>query len=234
MFLPGVHKSPNIQSAPDLYEIENLALDPEGMIEGAMREISDWTGKVVADMGAGTGFYVPMFAGDAAHVIAIEPHDPSRLRAIARVLELNLENVSVMTGSAERTLIRDRSVDVYHARFAYFWPPNCVGGIQELDRIMRAGGCAMIIDNDYGTGTFASWLARRKRKEPITQPEKERFWASYGFSCRKIPSAWKFRTRTDFESVVRLEFGKELGDAIVAEHEGARVDYALCLYHRRF
>ena len=234
MFLPGVHKSPNIQSAPDLYEIENLALDPQGHIESAMREISDWTGKVVADMGAGTGYYIPMFAGEGAHVIAIEPHDPSRLRAMARVLELNLENVSVMTGSAERTLLGDQSLDLYHARFAYFWPPNCVAGIHELDRIMRPGGSAMIIDNDYDAGTFASWLARRKRKEPITQVEKERFWASYGFSCRKIQTELKFRDRTDFESVVRLEFGKDLGDAIVAEHGGTVVDYALCLYHRRF
>ena len=37
--LPGVHPAPNIQSGPDLYEIENLALDPERRIEAAMQEV---------------------------------------------------------------------------------------------------------------------------------------------------------------------------------------------------
>lgn len=77
---PGVHPAPNIQDAPDVYEIENQAADPEGRIEAAMAAVVPWDGKVVLDLGAGTGFHLARFHDAAAHVIAVEPHGPSRLR----------------------------------------------------------------------------------------------------------------------------------------------------------
>jgi hypothetical protein len=40
--LPGAHLSPNIQGAPDIYEIENRAADPAGRIETAMATIAPW------------------------------------------------------------------------------------------------------------------------------------------------------------------------------------------------
>jgi hypothetical protein len=39
-WLPGVHPAPNIQDAADIYEIENLAADPEQRLEKAMRAIA--------------------------------------------------------------------------------------------------------------------------------------------------------------------------------------------------
>ena len=81
--LPGVHPAPNIHDAPDIYEIENRAVDPEGRIETTMAAIAPWDGKVVLDLGAGTGFHLARFHAVAAHVIAVEPHDASRLRAMA-------------------------------------------------------------------------------------------------------------------------------------------------------
>ncbi len=59
--LPGVHAAPNIQSAPDLYEIENIAVDPAGRIEAAMQAIAPWDDRIVLDVGAGTGFHIPRF-----------------------------------------------------------------------------------------------------------------------------------------------------------------------------
>src|SRR5690242_11691155 len=96
--LPGVHRAPNIQDAPDIYEIENQAADPEGRIEACMAAIAPWDDKVVLDLGAGTGFHLSRFHQQAQHVIAVEPHDASRLRALARAAALGLERVSIMTG----------------------------------------------------------------------------------------------------------------------------------------
>lgn len=66
--LSGVHAAPNIQSDPDLYEIENLAADPGNLIEKFIKEIAGWTGKTagwtgktVLDLGAGTGFHIKNF-----------------------------------------------------------------------------------------------------------------------------------------------------------------------------
>jgi SAM-dependent methyltransferase len=118
-WLPGVHPAPNIQEHPDLYELENRAADPDGRIEQAMWELAPWAGEVVLDLGAGTGFHLARFHRRARHVVAVEPDDWLRLLALERVAALGLERVSVLTGSAERLLLADRSIGVAQARFAY-------------------------------------------------------------------------------------------------------------------
>lgn len=107
--LPGVHPAPNIQTSPDVYEIENGAIDRDGKIEAVMAAIAPWDGKVVLDIGAGTGYHLPHFHRTASHVIAVEPNGPSRLRTMARTAALGLERVSVVTGSAERPSCQRRA-----------------------------------------------------------------------------------------------------------------------------
>ena len=70
-WLPGVHAAPNIQDGPDLYEVENRALDPDGLILSALHDIAPWDDKVAVDLGAGTGFWVPHVAKAARHVFAL-------------------------------------------------------------------------------------------------------------------------------------------------------------------
>jgi SAM-dependent methyltransferase len=232
--LPGVHAAPNIQTAPDVYEIENLAADPDGLIEQAMWAISPWHGKLVLDLGAGTGFHLPRFHERARHVIAVEPHAPSRLRAMARVAALGLERASVMTGSAEQVLLPDHSIDICHARFAYFFAPGCEPGLRELQRVIRPGGTAFVIDNDLRHGTFAAWLQQSPNWQEVDPSEVEQFWADRGFTLTRIASEWRFRDRADLEAVVRLEFGDDLAQHLLATHSGTRVEYGYCLYHRRY
>lgn len=232
--LPGVHAAPNIQTDPAIYELENLAADPDKRIEATMWEIASWRERIVLDLGAGTGFHLPFFHQAAAHVIAVEPHGPSRLRAMARCAALGLERVSVLAGSAEQLLLPDASIDVCHARFAYFFAPHCLPGLQELARVMRQSGTAFIIDNDLRHGTFAGWLRGHPSWQAATGEQIEQFWADQGFRLTRIPSAWQFATRNDLEAVIRLEFGEERAQQILADHEGTRVDYHYCLYYRHY
>jgi len=232
--LPGVHPAPNIQDAPDTYEIENRAVDPEGRIEAAMMSIAPWGGKVLLDLGAGTGFHLARFHDVAAHVIAVEPHDPSRLRAMARVAALGLARTSVMTGSAERILLPDDSVDIVHARFAYFFAPDCEPGLSELARVVRPGGAAFIVDNDVRSGTFAAWLRRSPWWAAKDADAVEDFWTRHGFTLHRVASEWRFESRADLEAVVRIEFPGDLAEQILSEHRGTQVDYHYCLYARRY
>lgn len=230
--LPGVHLSPNIQDAPDTYEIENAAADPDRHIETAMAAIAQWHNRIVLDLGAGTGYHIERFHNTAAHVVAMEPNDASRLRAMRRVAALGLLHASVMTGSAERILLPDASVDVVHARFAYFFGPGCEPGLAELARVIRPRGTAFIIDNDLRTGDFARWL----RLLPwVDDPSVvEDFWSAHGFTLRRIASEWRFKCRADLEAVVRIEFPSEAAERILRAHEGTRVEYHYCLYYRHF
>lgn len=231
--LPGIHPSPNIQTAPDLYEMENHAADPNQHIERTMQSIADWTGKTVLDLGAGTGFHIPRFH-EAEHVFAVEPHDDSRLLAIRRIADLGLRNVSILKGSAEYIPLRDQSVDICHSRFAYFFAPNCLPGLRELERVMRPGGTAFMIENDLVEGTFAAWLQQSPYYKNATAYEVSQFWREQGFTEQSIPSEWRFERREDLENVVRLEFGDALAEKLLAQHEGLRISYHYKLYYRSY
>lgn len=233
-WLPGVHASPNIQRNPAAYEIENEAADPQGRIEQAMREIADWKDSVFLDIGAGTGFHLPRFHMRAKHVIAVEPHDESRLHAMERVRRLNLDNISIIKGSAEQTMLAPDSVDIAHARFAYFWGPGCEKGLHELERIMKPGGTAFLIHNDARRGTFASWLVR----SPYYQYQKpegyEEFWRRQGFAQTVVASEWRFVNRADLELVIRNEFPADMAETILAEHRELHISYSYNLYHKTY
>src|SRR6187551_2593871 len=60
---------------PDVYEIENRALDPEGLVLAAMRELAPWRDRTLVDLGCGSGFWLPGYADEAARVIGVEPDE---------------------------------------------------------------------------------------------------------------------------------------------------------------
>lgn len=218
--------SPNIWYHPAEYELENRAVDPDGAIEAAIRSIRGWDGAVVLDIGCGTGFHLPRFAATAASVIGVEPHPPLASAAARRVAAL--PNVTVRAGTAQRLPVASASVDVVHARWAYFFGPGCEPGLREVRRVLRRGGAAFVIDNDASTSTFGGWFARSL---PWYDPgEVERFWAAQGFSRRQLAVRWQFDTRADLEKVVRIEFDPEQAGSILASHSGTSVDYAVNLF----
>lgn len=229
--LPGIHPSPNIQEHPAEYEIENTAADPEGTLEAAMWRLAPWSGKVVLDIGCGTGFHPPRFASRAARVLGVEPHAPSLAEARRRVS--GLRNVAVLLASAEHLPFADETLDVAHARFAYFFGPGCEPGLRELERVVKPGGTVFIIDNDWHWGDFAEWLKRSAWTAGHNVNETERFWANQGFHSIPIHSEWRFASRDDFERVARIEFPESLADEICRTHRGTVVSYGYLLRSRR-
>ena len=224
--------SPNIWNDPDVYEIENRGVDPDGRIEAAMAGIHDWTGQRVLDVGCGSGFHLPRFARTASAVVGVEPYEPLAELARQRISELSLTNTSVVDGAAQELPLADHSSDVVHARWAYFFGPGCEPGLAEMARVLAAGGTAFVIDNDASRSTFGAWF---RRAMPAYDPVAvERFWSRQGWSRERIDMQWSFDSRADFESVVRIEFAETLADGILAEHEGQGVDYAVNLWWRTF
>lgn len=235
-WLPGVHAAPAIQTDPTAYELLNQATDPDGLLASAMWEIAPWDGRIVLDLGAGTGFFAPMFAEQARHVFAVEPDDRLRLLAMQRAARDECDGVSVMAGSSELVFLPNDSVDVAHARFAYFWGPGCEPGLRELARVVRPGGTAFIIDNDDTCGTFAEWTGRSSGYPRRDQAAVERFWRDQGFESERVMVELRFARREDFARVIGNEFPEELGAEILAQHAASSLafSYALLLYHRTY
>jgi SAM-dependent methyltransferase len=226
--LPGAIRSPNIWDHPDLYELENRGIDPDGVLEQAMCARHDWAGQVVLDVGCGSGFHLPRFAGSAAQVVGVEPH-PRLVRA-ARERVAGMGGVDVLHGTAQELPLPDSSVDVVHARWAYFFGPGCEPGLSELARVMRRGATAFIIDNDATSSTFGAWF---RRALPAYDPVAvERFWSLRGWQRESLDIRWELPDRATFEAVVHIEFAPCLARAILAEHPGTGVDHAVNLFWR--
>jgi SAM-dependent methyltransferase len=223
---PDWRFAPNIGGHPDVYEIENRAIDPDGHVLAAMRRIAPWDGRVVLDLGCGTGFWLPGYAKEASQVIGVEPDPVLRAKAAARVA--GLAGVDVVPGSAERLPLADRSVDVVHARFAYFLDPGVAGngrsptaeaGLAEVLRVLTPGGSLVVVDNDYWWGEFAGLLAagaRRPTRE--TAAAVDEWWRQRGARRLEVRSRWQFADRADLAAVLNIEVPAEVARAWLARN----------------
>jgi SAM-dependent methyltransferase len=227
----GTVASPNIWEHTATYEVENRAVDPHGHLDAALRALADWAGATVLDLGCGTGFHLPGFAATAAQVVGVEPHPD--LLALARRRTRSLGNVTLLQGTAQEVPLPGASVDVVHARWAYFFGPGCEPGLAELDRVVRRGGTALVIDNDGSRSTFGAWFRRGFPHLPSPQ-EIERFWATRGWTRTPVDMGWSFGSRADLEAVVRIEFKPSVAEEILRHHEGTEVDYAVNVWSKRF
>jgi len=195
-----------------------------------MAAIASWAGRDLLDLGCGTGFHLPRWAADARHVWGVEPH-PDLARLAARRTS-RLGNVTVLPGTAQRVPLADASVDVVQARWAYFFGPGSEPGLRELDRVVRRGGTAFVIDNDATRSTWGSWF---RRGYPDVDPDDvERFWSRHGWQRRSLDVQWRFASRADLEAVVRIELDGSTAEAVLAEHEGTEVDYAVNLWWKAY
>ena len=193
---------------------------------------ASWAGRVVLDLGCGTGFHLPYFAATAASVIGVEPHPD--LVALARRRTRSLPHVSVLPGTAQAIPLPDASVDVVHVRWAYFFGPGCEPGLRELDRVVRRGGTAFVIDNDGTRSTFGRWFGWGYPK--IDAAEVERFWARHGWTRDAGADAVVLRQRGRPRGGGPDRVRPPTAEKILAEHRatggGTEVDYAVNVWSR--
>ena len=140
--------------------------------------------------------------------------------------------VRVLRGSAEHIPLADQSVDVVHARFAYFFPPGCDAGLAEVMRVLRPGGTLVSVGNDLRAGDFAGLVrAAGSALVPAGGDEAEAWWAARGADRATVRSRWRFASRADFEAVLRMEFPLRVADPWLAARPGAvGLSYSYALF----
>lgn len=106
----------------------------------------------IADVGSGTGALARLFLENGNRVFGVEPNAAMR-RAGERVLA-QFPRFTSVAGTAERTTLDDRSVDLVTAGQAFHWfrpGPTRL----EFGRVLRPGGRVMLVWNERrveGTG----------------------------------------------------------------------------------
>jgi SAM-dependent methyltransferase len=215
--LPDFKPAPNQGGNIELYEVENRALDPGGHLLAAMRARAPWAGRTLLDLGCGSGYWLSGYADEAAEVIGVEPD--RRLLPLAAGRD---PRARVLHGSAEHIPLPDESVEVVHARFAYFFPPGCDAGLAEVTRVLRPGGTLVVVGNDLQAGEFAGLLrAAAGALVPGGGEETDAWWAARGADRITVRSEWRFTSRAEFEAVLRMEFPLRVADPWLAARPGA-------------
>lgn len=222
---PDWRFAPNIGGHPASYQLENEAVDRAGHVLQAMRTLAPWSGRTIVDLGCGTGYWLRRYAAEAGRVLGVEP-DPD-LRAVARAAvadwaSAQLSGVEVVAGSAEHLPLPDRSVDVVHARFAYFFPPGAEAGLAEVLRVLRPGGHLIAVDNDYRWGEFSRLLAASAKQPPLrTAATVDAWWRDRGATRSEVRSELRFSGRAELSAVLHIEFPADVAASWLRRHPDA-------------
>lgn len=175
---------------------------------------------------------MPEYAQSAATVIGVEPDSDLVPAARART-----PKAEVLPGSAEQIPLDNDSVDVVHARFAYFFPTannDCSAGLAEVLRVLRPGGSLVVIDNDHRNGEFADLLALSSSAASSQGVDHyiRQWWADRGADRQEVMSSWKFSNPTDLRAVISMEFPPEIADPWLSKDTNrVRLSYGYVLHH---
>jgi ubiquinone/menaquinone biosynthesis C-methylase UbiE len=110
-----------------------------------------FTGKKVADIGAGTGALTRKIAMRKADVVGIEPSKELAAQALALNVAKNFQ-IPYLDGTAEATGLEGSEFDIVTVMRAWRWFDR-PKAIAELKRILKRNGTLIVIDSYFLTGT---------------------------------------------------------------------------------
>ena len=221
--------SPNIWHWPEIYERENHAQDVDGAIFAALHEHVGWAGADVLDIGCGSGFHLPTFAATARSVVGVEPHRGLVRHAAKRTR--GDRRIEIRRGSAEKLPLGDASVDLAHARTAYFFDYRCEPGLNEVERVLRPGGALAIVDLDATAHPYGRWMRTDlPHYDPVIV---ESFFTRKGFTTQRVDTRWEFPDRDTLRAVLDIEFAAKTAARAFAETTGIALDVRYRIHIRR-
>jgi SAM-dependent methyltransferase len=106
------------------------------------------TGKIIADIGSGTGISTALFLRAGYTVVAVEPNKEMREKSVE--LLQHFPGFTAIGATAEHTGIRDSAVDAIIAGQAFHWF-DAEKAKNEFRRILRADGIVALIWNERKT-----------------------------------------------------------------------------------
>lgn len=214
---------------PVTYELWNECADPDYKVESLMWGMAPIDGKLLLDVGAGSGFQAVRYAEKAFRVFALEP-DPKMLRQIyLRLGKHDVSNVSVLTASVEEITLPRQSIDVAYARFAYFdGTENCLPGLREIQRLLKPEGHLFVIAADPDKSAYGE-MARTTYPNVFHKDhtkEHTAFYSKHGFQRHSVDTVIRAPDIQTLKEMLAMDFPDGLNNV-----KDKEITYSLSVYH---
>lgn len=214
----GIEFDPNqlqqVQTAYDLmaeeYDILDHRINPfyvngykalDYFVEKLMLQ---WRGRIVLDVGCGSGLQTVQFAGRAKHVLAIDISGALMRKVQEKLKMRGLTNVTLLQGNATQIPLQDSSVDFVSAYGDVIGHiPEFHQAIAEMARVCRPGGTVTLeYDNKWHLGLFFNarelWNAIATRR----RGDLRRWTYEYLTQDSKVDLTYKTFTFSEMQSLL--------------------------------
>ena len=200
----------------DKYEALIAREDHQGNILKALREITPLEGRIILDLGAGTGRLAGLLAPYVTRIHAFDISDEMLRVCREKFLASGLTNWQVDLADHRKLPVADQSADLvvsgWSVSYLAVWNPNTwreeLGNwMNEMKRVLKPGGFIVLFES-LGTGNDA----------PIRLDQLRDFYPwldDMGFQNKWIRTDYKFESLAEAEELSRFFFGDELGNKVV-------------------
>jgi ubiquinone/menaquinone biosynthesis C-methylase UbiE len=203
---------------PEVYEEFASVPYSKNWIDVA-RTITGLRGKVVADIGSGTGKSTFLFARYAKEVIGIEPEDAMREVAVKNAQALGVGNVSFRNGWAASIPLEDSSVDmVVSVGGAFFHEAEGVRSFtHEAKRVTKPGGWILLFN--LAPGWYGGELSQIVLGKRRTESNAPRILDGFGLKIRDYFATHDYGTVEKAVRTYGFIFGKSAIDYLRAHQK---------------
>lgn len=215
---------------PEIYE-EFASVPKQPALVDVIRQCCPLDGKIVVDVGSGTGQSTFQFARHAQSVVGVEPETAMREIAVHLAEEQRFDNVRFVPGTAQDIPLPDDSVDVVVAVTAgsLHSEENIAAFSREAERVVRMGGA--IFSADIASGWYGGDLASVIAVSDTGLLARDRFFPQYGYKHFDYLALQDYGS---VEAIIRTYgfiFGHNAIDHI-REHNKTVVKWKISIHHK--
>jgi len=215
------HQDEIYQSHAEGYDRLIQREDFRGNLLPALEAIVPLRGKIVVDLGTGTGRFPCLLAGIDAQVLGLDRSLAMLRVARAKLALLPQPAGRLAVGDNVALPVRSGLAEIVLAGWTFGhatvwsqarWRQEVAPALREAFRVLRTGGTAIVCET-LGTGSPEPAPPTPALADYYRYLEQE-----WGFRRRVVATDYRFASVDEAVSTLRFFFGEEMGDLVRSNH----------------